>query len=183
MTADRALSRGSAASQAVAAADRTPMRTLAVLLAVIAAAAALRLAGAGYGLPAVFNADEPHHVDVAVSFGRGSLNPGVFKYPTLWMYTLFLEYGAYFVFWSRCGLARSVSDFGALFVWHPGSFYLLARLLSAAFSLGGVVLCWRTAARLFGGRSGLWAAALLAASPTLVVSAHAAKPDSMMSLR
>jgi len=159
---------------------RMRTRTLAILLALIAAAAALRFAGAGYGLPAVFNADEPHHVDVAVSFGRGSLNPGVFKFPTLWMYTLFLEYGAYFVLWSRFGLARSVEDFGSLFVWHPGSFYLLGRLLSAALSLAGLALCCRSAAKLFGGRSALWAAALLSAAPALVVSAHAAKPDSMM---
>jgi len=161
-------------------ADRRGRRTLAALAAVLAAAAVLRFWGIGYGLPAVFNADEPHHVDVAVSFGRGSLNPGVFKYPTLWMYALFAEYGAAFLAWSRLGLARSPSDFGALFAWHPEGFYLLARLLAAAFSLAGVFLAWRTAARLFGGRAALWAAALLAASPVAVASAHAAKPDSLM---
>lgn len=152
-----------------------------VLLALVfLLAAGLRLAGIGYGLPAVFNADEPHHVNVAVSFGRGSLNPGVFKYPTLWMYALFAEYGVYFLLWSGFGLARTAQDFGSLFVWHPGGFYLLARLLSVLFSLLGVFFAARAADRLFGGKAGLWAAALLAVSPTLVVSAHAAKPDSMM---
>jgi len=152
-----------------------------VLLALVfLLAAGLRLAGVGYGLPAVFNADEPHHVNVAVSFGRGTLNPGVFKYPTLWMYTLFAEYGVYFLLWSGFGLARTAQDFGTLFVWHPGGFYLLARLLSVLFSLLGVLFAARAAQKLFGGRAGLWAAALLAVSPALVVSAHAAKPDSMM---
>ncbi|MBI5244838.1 MAG: glycosyltransferase family 39 protein [Elusimicrobia bacterium] len=159
---------------------RRRAQALAVMIAVLAAAAALRLIGIRYGLPAVFNADEPHHVNVAVSFGRGSLNPGVFKYPTLWMYALFIEYGFYFILWSGFGLARSLSDFGALFAWHPGGFYLLGRLLSAACSLAGVLLACRAAGRLFGGMSALWAAALLAASPTAAVSAHAAKPDSMM---
>ena len=152
-----------------------------VLLALVfLLAAGLRLAGVGYGLPPGFNADEPHHVNVAVSFGRGTLNPGVFKYPTLWMYTLFAEYGVYFLLWSGFGLARTAQDFGTLFVWHPGGFYLLARLLSVLFSLLGVLFAARAAQKLFGGRAGLWAAALLAVSPTLVVSAHAAKPDSMM---
>lgn len=152
------------------------------LLAILLLAAFLRLDGASFGLPAVFNADEPHHVNVAVSFARGSLNPGVFKYPTLWMYVLFAAYGAYFALWSGLGLLRSAADFGGLFVWHPEGFYLLGRLLAAACSLAGLGLVLRSGERLLGRRGGLLAAALLAVSPALVVSAHAAKPDSLMFL-
>ena len=39
----------------------------------------LRFSAVHYGLPGLFNADEPHFVNVAVSFGKGSLNPGIFK--------------------------------------------------------------------------------------------------------
>lgn len=140
----------------------------------------LRFWGLSYGLPQSFNADEPHHVNVAISFGRGSLNPLLFKYPTLWMYTMFGAYGAFFVGWSGFGLLRSVSDFGALFAWNSGTFYLIARLLSAGFSVLGLIAVYRSALALERPRVGLWAATLLAASPTLVVSAHAAKPDSLM---
>ncbi|MFA6029887.1 MAG: glycosyltransferase family 39 protein [Elusimicrobiota bacterium] len=152
------------------------------LLAILLLAAFLRLDGASFGLPAVFNADEPHHVNVAVSFARGSLNPGVFKYPTLWMYVLFAAYGVSFALWSGFGLLRSAADFGGLFVWHPEGFYLLGRLLAAACSLAGLGLVLRSGERLLGRRGGLLAAALLAVSPALVVSAHAAKPDSLMFL-
>jgi len=152
-----------------------------LLAAIAAAAVLLRLIGLRYGLPSVFNADEPHHVNMAVSFGGGSLNPGIFKYPTLWMYLLFGSYGAFFVGWSGFGLLRSVAEFGQLFVWDPGTFYLIARLLSAGLSAAGLALLYLCGRR-YSGPTGLWAAALLAVSPTLVVSAHAAKPDSLMFL-
>jgi hypothetical protein len=53
------------------------------LWATIGAALALRLFGIMWGLPHAYNADEPHLVNLAVSFGGGSLNPYAFKYPTL----------------------------------------------------------------------------------------------------
>lgn len=160
----------------------------------------LRFAGIGYGLPLVFNSDEPFHVNVAVSFGRGSLNPGMFKYPTLWMYTLFGAYGGYFLLWSGFGFLHGVREFGELYVWHPGGFYFIARVLAALFSLAGLCIVYRCGnlvgeewavlqrdGRRLGGadgglerRVGLWAAALLAVSPALIVSAHASKPESQM---
>lgn len=149
-------------------------------LALILPGAFLRLAGAGYGLPAVFNGDEPHHVGVAISFGRGSLNPGIFKYPTLWMYALFAVYAAGFVLWSGAGMGRSAERFGELFVWQPGVFYLAGRLLAAAFSLGGLWWVYRAGGLVAGRAAGVWAAALLAVSPSMVESAHAAKPESLM---
>lgn len=151
----------------------------ALLLILASVAVGLRVAGIDYGLPHVFNADEPHHVNVAVSFGRGTLNPGVFKYPTLWMYALFGAYGAFFILWSGLGLAHTVREFGELFVRDPSAFYLIARASATVFSLLGV---WRVykAGEASGRRLGLWAACFLAVSPTLVVSAHAAKPESLM---
>lgn len=151
----------------------------AALLAAVAGAVLLRLTGIDYGLPAVFNGDEPHHVNVAVSFARGTLNPGVFKYPTLWMYALFGSYGIYFLSWSGLGLLHTAREFGELFVWNPTGFFLIGRLLASVFSLAALAVLYRSGSRL-GGRTGLWAVALAAVSPTLVESAHAAKPESMM---
>ena len=146
----------------------------------IALGAALRLIGIAYGLPALFNADEPHIVNVAVSFGAGTLNPHHFKYPTLYMYLLFASYGVYFLIWSGLGLLHSVRQFGELFVWNPTGFYLIARLWSAAFSLATLAVVFRAGRALFGERAALFAAAGLCASPVLIESAHAAKPESMM---
>ena len=154
--------------------------TVAVSLAL--AALALRLWGIAYGLPQTFNGDEPHHVNIAVSFGRGSLHPGLFKYPTLWMYVMAGAYGVYFLVWSGFGMLRSVGDFAALFAWDPGGFYLIARLLSTAAQMAALIAVYRAACSLERPRVGVWAAALLCASPTLTVSAHAAKPDSLMLL-
>ncbi|MBI4376032.1 MAG: glycosyltransferase family 39 protein [Elusimicrobia bacterium] len=152
---------------------------LALTLVAAAAAIGLRLAGITWGLPYTFNADEPHLVNLAVSFGAGSLKPYAFKYPTLWPYLLFIGYGLYFLTWSFFGLRKGVSDFVGLFAWEPGGFFLIARLLAAAFSLLGVWVLWK-AERERSPKRLPWAALLLAFSPVLVELSHSAKPDCLM---
>ncbi|MDE2291388.1 MAG: glycosyltransferase family 39 protein, partial [Elusimicrobia bacterium] len=146
------------------------------LAAALALAVLARLLGIRWGLPYTPNADEPHIVDLAVSFGAGTLKPYAFKYPTLWPYLLALLYGLYFLVWSVFGLRRSVADFAARFAWRPGSFYLIGRLAASAASLAGPLVLW-----------GLepeppLAALLLAFSPVVVVEAHSCKPDMLMFL-
>lgn len=148
---------------------------------VLAAAAVLRFAGLTYGLPHIFNADEPHIVNLAVSFGKGSLNPYSFKYPTLWPTALFLFYGVYFLAWSGFGLTASVAQFVTLFAWDPTGFYVIARGLSALLSLLGAAVIWQAERESAAGSTGIpWAALLLAFAPDLTVAAHAAKPDAAM---
>lgn len=147
---------------------------------VIAAGALLRVVGIGYGLPAVFNSDEPHLVNLAVSFGKGSLRPELFKYPTLFPYLLFASYGALFVFWSGFGLVRGVSDFGGFFAWTPMPFFLLGRSLAAAASLAALLPVYRAARTWLGQTGAVSAAGLLAVSPVIVEAAHASKPEGLM---
>lgn len=151
------------------------------LTGVLAAAAALRLAGIQWGLPNTMNADEPHLVNLAVSFGSGTLRPYALKYPTLWPYVLFAAFGVYFLLWSRLGLKHRVSEFAAHFAWNPGPFYLIARLLAAAASLAGVAVLWAEE-REHAAAAWPWGALLLAFSPILVELAHSAKPDCLMFL-
>lgn len=149
----------------------------------LVAAAILRFAGLTYGLPHVFNADEPHIVNLAVSFGKGSLNPYSFKYPTLWPTALFLFFGVYFLAWSGFGLKASLGQFTALFAWDPTGFYVIARGLAALLSLLGAAILWRVERENLAGvnSTGIpWAALLLAFAPDLTVAAHAAKPDAAM---
>lgn len=141
---------------------------------------ALRLIGLSYGLPAVFNSDEPHLVNLAVSFGKGTLRPDLFKYPTFYSYALFAGFGALFLFWSGAGLRKSVGDFGAFFAWNPTPFYLIARALSAAASLAAIVPVHRAAATFLGPLGSLVAAGTLAVSPVVVEAGHAAKPEALM---
>ena len=140
---------------------------------------ALWLIGISWGLPSTYNADEPHIVNLAVSFGAGSLKPAFFKYPTLWPYLLFFFYGIYFVVWSAFGRLHSVTEFIGLYAWHPTGFYLIGRFLAAACGLAALGILAKT------GRerrpAGLpWAALLLAVSPVLVESGHSLKPDCLM---
>ena len=107
----------------------------------------LRVDGLGYGLPHTFNSDEPHHINLAVSFGSGSLKPYSFKYPTLWPTLLFFCYGVYFAFWSGLGLLRSAADFAGLFAWDPTWFYLIGRALSALCGLSAWQSCGRRSRR------------------------------------
>ena len=151
-----------------------------ILLGILAAGAALRLVGIAYGLPHVYNADEPHVVNMAVSLAGGP-RPYSFKYPTLWPTLLAAAYGLWFLLWSGFGLLRGALDFAARYAFAPTGFYLIARLLSTASQLGALALVARMER---GGERKRWAygAAVLAFSPTLVEVAHSAKPDSFMLL-
>lgn len=155
----------------------------AAALALLAGAAVLlRVWGLDWGLPRTYNADEPHLVNLAVSFGGGSLKPYAFKYPTLWPTALFLAYGAYFLLWSAFGLRHGVQDFVGLYAWNPTGFYLIGRSLAALASLAAVGVVWRLEREERGEGSLPWAALLLAFAPVAVELAHSAKPDCLMLL-
>jgi len=151
-----------------------------VVFALLALAAVPRLVAVNWGLPHVYNADEPHVVNMAVSLA-GSLRPYSFKYPTLWPEILAVCYGVWFALWSGFGFLRGVVDFAAKYAFEPTGFYLIARVLSVFCQLGALFTLMRLETKPDASR---WpyGAVLLAASPILVELAHAAKPDSLMLL-
>ena len=156
-----------------------------LLGAALLAALALRLYGVTWGLPHIFNGDEPHVINLAVSYSSRDFNPHMFKYPTLWTYFLFVCFGIYFVLWSGFGLRRSVEQFGGLFAWKPASFFLIGRLVSVAFCCLGVGVVGRSEAVLAKRRGETeawfpWAAAFLAISPNLIFSTQGAKAEGLM---
>ncbi|MFA6002445.1 MAG: glycosyltransferase family 39 protein [Elusimicrobiota bacterium] len=145
------------------------------------ASAILCLTGIFWGLPAGYNADEPHIMNLAVSFGGGSLRPAFFKYPTLYPYLLAFFYGLYFVIWSGFGCLHTVADFIGLYAWQPTMFYLIGRTFSAVCALSAVAVMFRSERR-WRPTGWPWAALLLAFCPLVVELAHAAKPDCLMVL-
>lgn len=159
----------------------TKARVKLLLAALALVAVALRLIGIGWGLPGTFNADEPHLVNLAVSFGGGSLRPHELKYPSLWPYLLFIGYGVRFIFWSGFGMLRSISEYAAAYAWEPGGFYLLGRLMSVAVSLLGLVVLVKTENERDSTRPP-WAACLIAFSPLLIELSQTCKPDSLLFL-
>jgi hypothetical protein len=158
--------------------DSSAMMGATALLLLLAALP--RLIGIGYGLPHVYNADEPHVVNMAVSLA-GSLRPFSFKYPTLWPTVLAGFYGLWFVLWSGFGLLRGATEFAAKYAFAPDGFYWIARLLAAASQVAAVAMVARVERERDPSR---WpyGAALLAAAPILVELGHSAKPDSFMLL-
>ena len=175
-----------AVSSAVAPPCRAPsgkaLAPGAMFIIVLLFGAFLRFWGISYGLPEVFNADEPHIVNLAVSFGSGDLNPHIFKYPTLWPYLLFASYVSMFLFGQLTGFWHGVEEFGRFFVWHPAPFYLTGRMISAAVSCALLWAAWKMTREAGADRKTIWAAAFLAVSPSIVEAAHASKADSIMLL-
>ncbi len=147
---------------------------------ILAVGAILRLWGIGYGFPAIFNGDEPHIVNMAVSFGSGDFNPHIFKYPTLWTYLLFFSYGGMYALGLLTGFWHTVEEFGQFFVWNPTPFYLIGRLLSAGASCAAVWAVWKMTREAGMDKKTAWASAFLAVSPVVVYEAHSAKPDSLL---
>ena len=162
-------------------AARAEPRVFYLLTAGVLVIAALpRLIAVAYGLPQVYNADEPHVVNIAVSLA-GSLRPFSFKYPTLWPMILAAAYGIWFVFWSGFGLLRGTLDFAARYAFAPTGFFLIARLLATASQLLALVIVAREE-RAVNKTRWAYGAFVLAVAPTLVELAHASKPDSLMFL-
>ncbi len=115
----------------------------------------------GMDLPNNYNTDEPHHLNVAAHFGTGDLNPHDFKYPSLWKYALFAMLGAIYVAGLLMSLVATSAQFAQQYLYHPGFFFLCARLLSAAF-LCLVPLVFYVIGTRFYNQKIAWSAACLA---------------------
>jgi hypothetical protein len=132
----------------------------AALLAVLLLAAALRVAGLGWGLRHPPHPDEGVFLDnVAEMIRSGDLDHRYYQYPGLFFYMLY-------------PLVR--------FLPHdpPGPpLYLAARVLVAAFGVAACALAYRLGREVAGWRAGLVAALLLAVSRVAVETAHTIRPD------
>lgn len=136
----------------------------AILLLILLGAAAIRIRGVGFGLPALNDPDEPLFVMIAIDMLRsGSLNPGWFGHPaTLTFYALALVMLAVGGIGIATGRFADVDAFVAAVYADPAILFVPARLFFVACGVLCVFLAWRLGRRLGGPRLGLIAAALLA---------------------
>jgi len=132
----------------------------AALLGVLLLAAALRIAGLGWGLRHPPHPDEAVFLDnVALMIRSGDLDHRYYQYPGLFFYML---YPLVFL------LPHDP----------PGpSAYLAARALVAALGVAACALLETLGRKVAGPRAGLVAALLLAVSPVAVETAHMVRPD------
>lgn len=157
---------------------RNPARLVAAsLAAILLAAAALRVTGLAYGLPAVYNPDEVSILSRALAFAKGDLNPHNFLYPSFYFYLLFSWVGGYFVLARAAGAVASLQAFQAQFFTDPTSVYLAARMLGVVCGTATVACVYVLGRRLFGRAAGLCAALFLAFAPVHVIDSHYVKHD------
>jgi hypothetical protein len=148
-----------------------------VLAAICVLATGLRVIALQYGLPAVYNPDEVAIMTRALSFGRGTLNPHNFLYPTFYFYVLFAWVGVYLAFAWITGRAGSLGAIQRLMFTDPTGIYTAGRTLGVAAGVGTVLLLYRFGARLLDRRTALAAALFLAIAPLHVRDSHYVKHD------
>ena len=147
------------------------------LAAICAGGAALRITGLQYGLPAVYNPDEVAIMTRALSFAKGTLNPGNFLYPSFYFYVLFGWVGAYLGCLLLTGRVESVAAAQRLYFTAPTGIYTAGRALGAAAGTATIAVLHRVAARLTDRRTAMVAALFLAVAPLHVRDSHYVKHD------
>ncbi len=151
------------------------------LAALFLLALALRLAGAGWGLPQVYEEAKPVKVAWTLwawdeSHGFDG-NPRTFGYPSLVFYLQFLGQALLFVGLKLAGAIHSALDFRVLYALDKTWFILIGRAITALFGAGLVPATYALARRMAGAPAG-WAAALLVAlMPALVLRATEIEVD------
>lgn len=142
------------------------------VVALTALALAVRLAGSRSNLPYLYSPGESIVVRQALAYGAGTLKPYTFVYPPLYSYLLFACYGAYYVLGHLAGAFPTVAEFATSYFVDPTPFYWMGRILTALLGSATVPLTYAIAARAYGRKPALAAAALLAVSHLHVTHSH-----------
>ena len=156
---------------------RIEWRVAAPLLAICALGLTLRLMGLQYGLPAVYNPDEVAIMTRALAFGRGTLNPHNFLYPTFFFYLLFAWVGVYLGFLWITGRVASLAGLQRLIFTDPTGIYTAGRLLGAVSGTVTIPFLYRLSAAITDRRTAMAAALFLAVAPLHVRDSHYVKHD------
>ncbi len=137
------------------------------------------MAGAHWGLPFLYDVDEPVFVTKAFKvLASRDLNPHWFGHPgTLTIYTNAAVFAADGMRALLTGEVSQLSDLGKVFWTEPSRFYLLARLVAATFGIATVAVTYALARQLLGVLPALIAALLLALAPLHVEFSQIARTD------
>ena len=159
-------------------------RTGVALAAILTLALAVRLAGVAWGLPALYDPDEPLFMLCALKLLReGTLDPGWFGHPgTTTIYGIAVVEVLTYVGGHVAGLFASPGAFVRAIYLDPALVWLPARLLIVACSVGCVGLTYHVGARAFDPRIGLVAAGVLAVDALHVQWSQVVRTDVMASL-
>jgi hypothetical protein len=168
-------------------AGKTPLRFLtgpALLCLILLVAALLRIDGAGFGLPALNDPDEPLFMATALEMLSGpTLNPGWFGHPgTITFYSLMLVVAAVGAIGVATGRFADFDAFAAAVYADPGIIFMPARLLMVACGVACVWMTYRLGRQLGGPRLGLAASAILAVNAVHIEYSQIIRTDMQASL-
>ncbi|MEE9393073.1 MAG: glycosyltransferase family 39 protein [Planctomycetota bacterium] len=159
-----------------------------LVLAIILGAFVIRLSGINdRGFPFSYYDDETANLKRAVRFYNPAtgleLNPHWFNKPALGYYVNFGEFGFYYLYGHHVsGEFENPSDFAAAFFRDRGTFYYIARFYNCISAALTVWVLFALASRLYGRRTGLLAAFILAILPGHVIWSQMVKHDILATL-
>lgn len=149
------------------------------ILVVLVVALLLRLDGVGFGLPALYDPDEPIFVLTALKLLRDhALNPQWFGHPgTTTIYALAVVEAANFLIGQVSGRFSDAQAFAREVYADPSVVFLPARLFIVSCGVATVGLTFWAGWRMSGYRVGLLAAALLAINPLSIRYSQIVRTD------
>lgn len=151
----------------------------AALVLILVLALAWRLVNLGFGLPSLYDPDEPMFMITALKLLKeGTYNPGWFGHPgSTTIYLLALIDVVVVVGGLLAGRFANVDAFAAAAYADPGLLFIPSRLAMVALGVACVWLTYLVARRLFGYPTALIAAALLAFNPLHIFWSQVIRTD------
>ena len=157
---------------------------MAALGLILAVALGLRLYLIGFGLPSMYDPDEPFFILKAYEMlDAGTLNPHWFGHPgTLTLYVVMLVEVGVVLGGLALGQWSSINDFATAVYANPGLIFIPARVGMALIGTGCVWLTYVLGKKLCGRPAGLLAAALLALNGLHIAWSQVVRTDIQASL-
>ncbi|HUR35195.1 MAG TPA: glycosyltransferase family 39 protein [Vicinamibacterales bacterium] len=156
-------------------------RVVLALALIVGVAAVVRVWGLAFGLPHTqARPDETHIIEAARTILSGKL-PRFYDYPWLYIFSLSLLYLGYFAWGVVTGAFHSVAEMVASWPTYWAPFFLLSRLMAAAYGTLTVLVVFRIGRRLWDDTAGLLAALFLALAFIHARDSHFGTTDTALS--
>lgn len=161
-----------------------PRAATVALIVILVVALGLRLINLGFGLPNLYDPDEPIFMITALKLLKdGTFNPGWFGHPgSTTIYLLAIIDVVTVVVGLVSGRFADVHQFAAAAYADPALLFLPSRLAMVLIAVACVYLTYRVGRSLFGQPTGLVAAALLALNPLHIAWSQVVRTDIHASL-
>tara|TARA_B100002003_G_scaffold182027_1_gene170210 strand:- start:33645 stop:35258 length:1614 start_codon:yes stop_codon:yes gene_type:complete len=155
---------------------------LSALTIILFSAAAIRFWGIDFGLPFLYNTDEPNFVMRAFRIlGTGDLNPHWFGHPgSFTIYSLALIMGIYAFIGLALGHFTDLASIELITRTDPSEFYLVGRLLIFTFGIAVVYLTYCLGKAFRDRLTGLFSALIVGASPLAIELSRLIRTDMQM---